>query len=279
MTSYARQLPEVADLDQDDLDAARGQLEANYEAAIRSAPSRGHRLNAEYDQALVLGNWRGLDSLTAAVLHQEDSCAGPDWIHLTAVPFGRARSALDYFERLMACDPLGSDYRRHWGLAAIWAGEADRLIAIAGRRDESGQRQSIDAYVRGLIAAGRTDEAEAVIDTEVRNPGHATLLQYLVALRKGDSPLASEIGAFGEDVVDDTLLMAARRGDRDAANAAAALIDSRPYGYISLLQITYFCTCGAPFDLEATPTLAGMLETSGLTWPPPDTTDWPLKDW
>ena len=279
LTSYAQQLERTSELDQEDLDEARRQLEANYAAAIRSAPSRGHRLNAEYDQALVLGNWRGLDSLTAAVLNQEDNCGEPDWIHLTAVPFGRARSALEFFERLMACDPLGSDYRRHWGLAAIWAGETDRLIEFAGRRDESGQRQNIDAYVRGLIAAARTDEAEAIIENEVRRPGHAALLQYLVALRKGDADAVAELAAIGEDVVDDRLVFAARSGDRDTANALAARIDSRPYGYIPLLQMTYFCACGAPFDLEATPTLAGMLRSSGLPWPPPDTVDWPLKDW
>jgi hypothetical protein len=95
----------------------------------------------------------------------------------------------------------------------------------------------------------------------------------------GDAEAVSRINAAGADVVDDPLILAARRGDRDAANALAASIDSRPYGYIPLLQLIYFCGCGAPFDLEATPTLARMLDVSGLAWPPPNTVDWPLKDW
>jgi hypothetical protein len=67
--------------------------------------------------------------------------------------------------------------------------------------------------------------------------------------------------------------------DRDTANEEAAFIDSRPFGYIALLQRIYFCNCGAPFDLEATPTLAKMLKESGLPWPPESVVDWPLKNW
>jgi len=70
-----------------------------------------------------------------------------------------------------------------------------------------------------------------------------------------------------------------RVGDRDTANETAALIDSRPFGYIPLLQAIYFCVCGSPFDLEATPTFARMLDESGLPWPPEKVIDWPLKDW
>ena len=279
LTNYARERRQTADLEQADLDEIRRALETNYEAAIRSAPGPNHRLHVEFDKALVLGNWRGLGGLTTAVLDQNDVCAGPDWIHLTAVPFGQAAAALGYFERLMACDPLGTGYRRHWGVAAVWAGEFDSLIAAAGALDESGQRQNIDEFVRALIASGRTDEAQDVIETEVRDPGHAALLQQLVALRHGDAEAASRIAATGDEVVDNSLILAARLGDRDAANAIAASIDSRPYGYIPLLQLIYFCGCGAPFDLQATPNLARMLDVSGLAWPPPRAVDWPLKDW
>ena len=75
------------------------------------------------------------------------------------------------------------------------------------------------------------------------------------------------------------ILRAARRGDRQAANDAAARIDARPFGYVVLAQTVYTCLCGAPFDLEATPNFAARLEEAGMPWPPPDTIDFPLKDW
>jgi hypothetical protein len=45
------------------------------------------------------------------------------------------------------------------------------------------------------------------------------------------------------------------------------------------MQAIYACTCGAPFDLEATPVFAGLLAESGLSWPPVSPIDFPLKDW
>lgn len=39
------------------------------------------------------------------------------------------------------------------------------------------------------------------------------------------------------------------------------------------------CLCGAPFDLDATPTLAELLVASGLSWPPRKPFDFPLKEW
>lgn len=279
LTNHARDGQHTAELEQADLDEIRRALETNYEAAIRSAPAPGHRLHVEYDKALVLGNWRGLGGLTTAVMEQKDVCAGPDWIHLTAVPFGQAAAAVSYFERLQTCDPLGTGYRRHWAIASGWAGEFDKLIAIAGALDESGQRQNLDLYVRSLVGAGRIDEALTVIESEVRDPGHAAALQAFAALWQGDAEAVSRITAGVGIGVEESLVMAARLGDRDAANAAAASIDSRPYGHIPLLQLIYFCGCGAPFDLEATPTLARMLEVSGLSWPPPTPVDWPLKNW
>jgi len=279
ITGHAKRGPHDADLDQGILDDARQALETNFEAAIRSAPGRAHRLNAEYYQALVLGNWRGLDDLTATVLNGNDVCAAPDWFHLTAVPFGRAEAAVSYYENLIACDPLGEDFRSNWAAAAAWAGEFDKLIEAAGSRDDSGQRRNVGTYIATLIAVGRIDEAQAIIEAEVRDVGQAEYLQRLIAVRTGDAEAVSKIVPPLRNDGDDSIIRAARLGNRDAANATAALIDSRPFGYIPLLQTIYFCNCGAPFDLEATPTLAGMLEVSGLQWPPPKAIDWPLKNW
>lgn len=76
-----------------------------------------------------------------------------------------------------------------------------------------------------------------------------------------------------------SVVMEAQRGNRNEANRLAGLIDNRPFGYMSLLQAIYWCTCGAPFDLEATPVFAGKLSSSGLPWPPAAPLDYPMKDW
>lgn len=73
--------------------------------------------------------------------------------------------------------------------------------------------------------------------------------------------------------------MAARAGDREAANALAAEIDARPAGPLLLMAEIYFCLCGAPFDLNVAPNLAARLEEAGLAWPPTEPMHWPLKDW
>jgi adenylate cyclase len=73
--------------------------------------------------------------------------------------------------------------------------------------------------------------------------------------------------------------MEAARGNRNEANRLAGLIDSRSFGYMSLMQAIYWCTCGAPFDLDATPVFSSMLAGSGLPWPPAKPLNFPLKDW
>ena len=217
--------------------------------------------------------------MSGTVLNHNDDCARPDWIHLTTAAFGRAAATQEYFENLIACDPLADSNWGHWMSAAMWSDQVDRIIEAAGSYNDSGQRQSTYDYVMALIAAGRTDEARAVTETEIRDAGSAALLQFWAAVRQGDANGALAIAPSQPNWRGEIIIVAARLGDRDAANEEAALIDSRPFGYIALLQRIYFCYCGAPFDLKSTPTLARMLEESGLPWPPESVVDWPLKDW
>jgi hypothetical protein len=46
-----------------------------------------------------------------------------------------------------------------------------------------------------------------------------------------------------------------------------------------LLQAVPDCLCGAPKDLDATPTFAELLVDSGLFRPPRKPFDFPLKEW
>ena len=71
----------------------------------------------------------------------------------------------------------------------------------------------------------------------------------------------------------------ARAGERELANQTAADVDARLYGHMALSTNVLLCTCGAPFDLEATPNFATLLQDADLPWPPDSPIDWPLKDW
>ena len=284
LIDFATGDPHVADLDEQALADAREALEADLDAGIRSAPDQARRTNTEYDQALLLGNWRGLAGLTDRMLEGDEDCAVPEWHNLTTFAFGRATAALRDYSAVTACDPLQSRTRFHRAHGILWSKDFDAAIKVAGPEggDESSSSLS-KTYADALIAAGRIDEVESFVDTQVRDANVAKGITASVAAFSGDAAGATRIvaelfdasGGFARERIQ----LAARMGDRDAANEAAAFIDSRPFGYIPLLQAIYFCFCGAPFDLEATPTFAAMLDESGLPWPPEKVIDWPLKDW
>ena len=75
------------------------------------------------------------------------------------------------------------------------------------------------------------------------------------------------------------MVVAAMLGDRERANHHAAKIDARPGSAIVLINGSYMCACGAPFDLSATPNLQARLAESGLTWSPAAAIRFPGKDW
>ena len=68
-------------------------------------------------------------------------------------------------------------------------------------------------------------------------------------------------------------------GDRENANRTAAGIDAEPLGFLMLADLASNCSCGAPFDLEATPNFARLVEEADLMWPPRSPVEWPLKGW
>ena len=65
----------------------------------------------------------------------------------------------------------------------------------------------------------------------------------------------------------------------DDANRVAARYDAHPWGPWHLWQAAHWCGCGSPWDLEATPNFARMLEVNEVPWPPVSEGQYPLKDW
>jgi hypothetical protein len=139
------------------------------------------------------------------------------------------------------------------------------------------------ALVRALVANGLHEEARKEIDARILDVDLAIAFRALIMAHEGDQDRFDQF--YEEFKTANTAgrywatLVAAWGGYREEANRLAALIDQHHFGAVTLTQITQWCACGAPFDLDATPNFAAKLEESGLTWPPQATMDFPLKDW
>jgi TolB-like protein len=267
----------------EDIENAPAALKLDLENAVRSAANIESRLAAEFDLALTLGEWRGLSSLSERSL-QQPGCNSANWSQLASSAFGRAQLARDAFSQLAVCDPM---LYRPWAQlirAHLWLGEPQSAIeSVDSRLLDIDHQWIISAYVTALAAVGRGEEAEQVISGSLRKESERLFSNTILAAQLGNEETAAELqkkylAQYGPNDFY-ALMMEAVRGNRNEANRLASLIDRRSFGYMTLLQVIYHCTCGAPFDLEATPVFASMLAESGLPWPPAKPIDFPLKDW
>ncbi len=271
------------EITQADLLHAPTALKNDYDRAIQFARNAGQRFNAEYDRALILGAWRGLKRLSDQSL-ATPGCETALWAHLVGAPFGETQLVLDAFSRMAACDPLRIRPMVHIASSHLWLGAS--ALAIRSAR-KSLQKMDHPWLSRSLVLAlafnGDLNEAEKEANSRIRVASDLALVQAMLAVIQGDAESAQNfesryIGISGPDDLE-TLVLEAAQGNRNEANRLAALIDSRPFGHVVLMQAIHSCFCGAPFDLEATPAFAAMLSGSGLDWPPGKPFDLPLKDW
>jgi TolB-like protein len=271
------------DLSDQDVEMAPAALRADYEKAIQTATSPESRLATELDMALTLGEWRGLAHRTQQSLHVP-GCTPPFWIQLASAAFGQAESLLESFSRFAACDPIGLRPWVHMAFARLWLGQMEQTAELTENRLKQRSHVMLTmAYVLAVAQLGRTAEAERAIDTQLREEDVQLITRAVLAAQTGDGDRAARLqeeylGTYGPDDYH-SLIMEAMRGRRGEANRLAGRIDGRPFGYMALMQAVYYCLCGAPFDLEATPVYAAMLAESGLPWPPPKPVKFPLKDW
>jgi len=266
-----------------DLDAAPPALKKDQVSAIQSAGNSESRLAAEFDMAITQGDWRGLSARSARGL-QTARCSPAYWSQLASGAFGQADLLRDAFSRFAVCDPVESRPWVHLSHAYLWLGEAKRAIEVAQSRLQTDNNLWIVfAYVMALAAEGRVDEAARAIDDRLRKDDARLFSKSILAAQTGDAKTARDLQQefLGKHGPNDyfSLMMAATQGDRNETNRLAGMIDGRPFGYMTLMQAIYYCSCGAPFDREATPVFSSMLKASGLPWPPASPIDFPLKDW
>jgi hypothetical protein len=271
------------DITEADINQAPTALRRDYERALQSARNRQSRLWVEYDMAVTLGEWRGLASRAIRTL-EAPGCSAGYWSQLASGAFGQAELQFESFRALVQCDPVSHRSWVHMTFASLWMGDSRQAIEIARRGLKAINHQMLaSAWVIALTAEEETGRARDVIDSHLLDDNVRLIAEARLAAQIGDSETARTVleeylARYGPDDYH-SLIIAASRGDRAEANRLAGEIDRRHFGHMALLQAVYYCVCGAPFDLDAVPQFASLLDGSGLSWPPPRTINFPLKDW
>ncbi len=163
-------------------------------------------------------------------------------------------------------------------------GDKDTALRVAreGTEIAPGTWLSVE-LVRILVAHGQHEQARREIDDRIQDAFVAELFKGLVTAHAGNQARSDQF--FAKFMAENPtgyywgIIAAAWGGHKEEANRFAAIIDEHHFGPVTLTQITQWCGCGAPFDLDATPNFAAKLEESGLPWPPQPTMEFPLKDW
>jgi tetratricopeptide (TPR) repeat protein len=256
---------------------------ADYEAAVQHTPTSAPRRMTQLDLAYISGNWRGLTGRIGLAL-DEPGCNEGNWTSIIVDGFGYSERFLERAMRVLACDPRRSLSWFNVARSALRMGDKDEALRLAREGTEIAPGSWLaTALVRALVAHGLHDEARKEIDDRIQNVDVALAFKALIMAHEGDQArfdqffeefkTANTAGYYWE------ILVAAWGGHRDEANRMAALIDQHHFGPVTLTQVTQWCACGAPFDLDATPNFAAKLEEGNLTWPPQPVMEFPLKDW
>ncbi len=257
---------------------------ADYEAAIRHAPTDEIRAMAELDLAFVSGNWRGLTGRLERALAIDGCTQWSNWLTTVADVFGYADALRVRAKKLLACDPMRALGWFNLARATFVAGHAEEALQLAreGMAAAPGGWLYL-VYVRTLTANGFATEAREVVSTLVQDREDQLMMEALIAAYEGDRDTVLRnvedlISLNGAGMFYVPILYALA-GERDAVNQHASKMDAHTLGPVALLQVAHWCQCGAPWDIEATPDLAAMLEAGNLPWPPPEPMKFPLKTW
>jgi len=256
---------------------------ADLQAVVAYARTPQERNNAELDLAFVTSNWRGLSARIERFVG-EQGCSDSAWIQITAMPFGYAPRMIERLTALRNCDPLSSSTWRGEARSLLWSGDAEGAATIARRGLEVAPNEWLRLQlISALVASGDYETANHEVALNIADPEIALPLRMMAAAASGDREKAAALfGQYSDDPLASAfwkLAYYAWTGDLENANRTAAGIDPHPFSGPGLATALLWCTCGAPWDLAATPNFAGLIEEAGFDWPPPSPIRFPLKDW
>jgi TolB-like protein len=256
---------------------------ADYEAARQYAPSPESRHLMEIDLAFISGNWRGLGGRIERAF-AEAGCHQANWFTIIADVFGYSEQLLKRSYDILKCDPRRSLSWFNTARTALNGGDKEQALRVAREGSEIAPGGWLNmALIRALVANGLHEEARQEIDARIQDISMVLPLRVLVAAHEGDRERYEHLyEQFIAELGNDSfwrVIVAAWGGHREEVNHLAAKIDQHPFGSMPLVQVTQWCGCGAPWDLEATPNFAAKIKEGSLTWPPQPTMEFPLKDW
>jgi TolB-like protein len=256
---------------------------ADYESAAMLSTSASQKTMMELDLAYFSGDWQGLDRRMERALAARE-CSSSNWLQVIADVFRYSEQYVEKARSQLTCDPRRSLSWFNLARSSLRNGDKEEALRIAREGMEIAPGAWLrTALVRSLVANGKLDEALTETDKQFDDQDIELMFKALIAAAKGDQDLFDEV--FEDFKIANTsgnewlIMVAAWGGKREEANRAAAAMDQHPFGSVALSQLSQWCACGFPFDLEVTPNLAAKLEESGLPWPPVSIMEYPLKDW
>jgi TolB-like protein len=277
-------IPAVPD---SEIKVAADGLRRDLASIISLANDDAARLRADAELSILNAQFQGLDTRLVPAITSR-TCELPLWIHIIMAPFGAASDLVVALRQTVSCQPMDAINRSHLARAAIWSGdppEGREALAehLAGELNIADQDRLATAKIMVMLASGQTSAASRIATTELHGDAAQLTANLLLASVRGQPDAAAE---FQDEYLNrhgpsdrDALIFTAWRGDRNSANRLAGMIDAREHGHLVLLEAIYRCNCGAPFDLESTPGLASLFSDSGLSWPPGQPIEFPLKSW
>ncbi len=256
---------------------------ADYRAVIQHARSLEERSDGELDYAFLTSDWRGMP-LRIERYSAQQGCTDSVWIDNTAIPFGYAARVVDRFRALRACDPLRTMSWRSEARALLWIGDPQGALAVAQEGIETAPSEWLHMQlIDDLVALGQFETAENEITVGIHSNITALSMRMMVAAAQGDrAKLTALFEQFSNNPEASTfweLSYYAQSGDLANANRLAAALDGHHFAGPALATSVLWCNCGAPWDLEATPNFARLIQDAGFDWPPPSPIRFPLKTW
>jgi len=255
----------------------------DHEAAARFAATDQERLMAELDLAFISGNWRGIKGRIEKAL-AEPGCIDGNWTSTVVNVAGYAEEYFKVADAIVQCDPLRSLSWFNSSRAMHWTGNAEEALRLAREgADVAPGNWLTMTLLQTLMANDLHEEAYGVISSEIQDGMWAWVFDLMVTAQRGDEDrLQSMLDDY--DNSDDqrgffTIPINSWSGRRERSNQFAAELDAHYFGPMVLWQVTQWCQCGSPFDLEATPNFAAKIRDADITWPPESPLTWPLKDW
>ena len=268
----------------DDRASALKELRQVLDFAYRLSVDSPRRPMVDFDRVLFSDDWTPLhDRIEKALAPVK--CHDMTWIEL-ATFIGFEEAALEMWQQYLRCEPLSHSAPREIAFAAALLGQYEMAFNVLDDAEVRLGASPMIATARQwlFLTQGKFEEALAMAPDVMGDTAYFEMsAEALPLAMSGDIDAARAAmeewqAQYGRSIRGEIEVHAAM-GDRDQANKLAAEIDARPGGPMVLLLTVSTCSCGAPFDLEATPNFRDRINESGTAWPPRTLINYPAKDW